>query len=239
MLDDAKNGKINAIIVNDLSRFGRNYIEVCQYTDYLFPTYNIRFIAVGDNVDSALSENSGIEMVPILNVFNEWHAASTSKKIRTIIEANAKEGIYRCSCAPYGYIKGDNEKRLPIVDSEATANVRRMFEMRASGVSPNAIAQTFNDEGILPAADYKEQKLGIPNTRKSHHLWSAATVKSVLQNPIYLGHLVQMRTTNVSYKNKKLVKREPEDMVWVYNTHEAIVTQELWDKCREMEASVS
>lgn len=137
----------------DLSRFGRNYIEVGQYTDYLFPTYNIRFIAAGDNVDSATTENSGMDMTPIMNVFNEWHAANTSKKIKAVIEANAKEGIYRSSYAPYGYIKGDDEKRLPVIDSEAAANVRRIFEMRASGVSPNHIAQTFNDEGILPPGD--------------------------------------------------------------------------------------
>ena len=239
LLEDAKNGRINVIIVKDLSRFGRNYIEVGQYTDYLFPTYNIRFIAVGDNVDSAVTENTGMDMTPIMNVFNEWHAANTSKKIRAVIEANAKEGIYRCTYAPYGYIKGMDAKRLPVIDPEAAAYVRRIFEMRASGISPNRIAQTFNDESILPPADYKEAKFGIPNTRKSHHLWSSAVVKQIVTNPIYLGHLVQQKTKKISYKNKKIVKNDPEDMVWVYGTHEAIVTQELWDKCREMEASVS
>lgn len=200
--------------------------------------YNIRFIALGDNVDSAV-QTGGMDMMPIMNVFNEWHAANTSKKIRAVIESNAKAGKYRTTYAPYGYVKGTDEKKLPVIDEPAASNVRRMFEMRASGISPNKIAQTFNDEGILTAADYKEQKFGIPNTRKSHHLWSCGTVKQILNNPIYLGHLVQMRTTNISYKNKKTVKRDPEDMVWVYNTHEAIVSQELWDKCREMEASVS
>ncbi len=238
LLEDAKNGRINVIIVKDLSRFGRNYIEVGQYTDYLFPTFNIRFIALGDNVDSAM-QTGGMDMTPIMNVFNEWHAATTSKKIRAVIESNAKAGKYRTNQAPYGYVKGTDEKKLPVIDEPAASNVRRMFEMRAKGISPNKIAQTFNDEKILPPADYKEQKFGIPNTRKSHHLWSCGTVKQVLQNPIYLGHLVQMRTTNISYKNKKTIKRDPEDMVWVYNTHEAIVSQELWDKCREMEASVS
>ena len=239
LLDDAKVGRINVIIVKDLSRFGRNYIEVGQYTDYIFPMYNIRFIALGDNVDTANSESSGMDMMPIMNVFNEWHAANTSKKIRTVIESNAKSGKYRTNSAPYGYVKGTDEKKLPVRDEPAASNVLRMFEMRASGISPNKIADTFNAEGIKTPADYKEEKFGIPNTRQSHHLWSSGTVKQVLTNPIYLGHLVQMRTTTVSYKNKKTVKRDPEDMVWVYNTHEAIVSQELWDKCREMEASVS
>ena len=178
-------------------------------------------------------------MTPIMNIFNEWHAATTSKKIRAVIEANAKAGKYRSGQAPYGYVKGTDEKKLPVIDEPAASNVRRIFEMRAKGISPNKIAQTLNDEKIPTSSDYKEQKFGIPNTRHSHHLWSCGTVKQILNNPIYLGHLVQMRTTNLSYKNKKVVKRDPEDMVWVYNTHEAIVSQELWDKCREMEASVS
>lgn len=239
LLEDAKIGRINAIIVKDLSRFGRNYIEVGQYTDYIFPMYNIRFIALGDNVDSANTENTGMDMMPIMNVFNEWHAANTSKKIRAVIESNAKAGKYRSNAAPYGYVKGNDEKKLPVRDEPAASNVLRMFQMRASGISPNKIADTFNDEGIKPPADYKEEKFGIPNTRKSHHLWSCSTVKQIITNPTYLGHLVQMRTTTLSYKNKKSVKREPEDMVWVYNTHEPIVSQELWNKCREMEASVS
>ena len=238
LLEDAKSGRINVIIVKDLSRFGRNYIEVGQYTDYIFPLYNIRFIALSENVDSAV-QTGGMDMTPIMNVFNEWHAANTSKKIREVIEANARAGKYRCAYAPYGYVKGTDEKRLPVVDEPAAGYVRRMFEMRAKGISPNKIAETFNNEGIPVPSDYKEQKFGIPNTRKSHHLWSCATVKQVLHNPIYLGHLVQLRTTNLSYKNKKVVRRDPEDMVWVYNTHEAIISQELWDRCREMEASVS
>ena len=239
LLEDAKTGRINVIIVKDLSRFGRNYIEVGQYTDYIFPMYNIRFIALGDNVDSANTESAGMDMMPIMNVFNEWYAANTSKKIRAVIESNAKAGKYRTTYAPYGYIKGTDEKKLPVRDEPAAGYVLRMFEMRAKGISPNKIAEAFNDEHILTPADYKEQKFAIPNTRRSHHLWSCTTVKQILNNPIYLGHLVQMRSTNVSYKNKKTVKRAPEDMVWVYNTHEAIVSQELWDKCREMEASVS
>ena len=239
LLEDAKNGRINAIIVKDMSRFGRNYIEVGQYTDYIFPTYNIRFIAVSDNHDSAKDDTCGMNMLPIMNVFNEWHAANTSKKIREVIEANARAGKYRVVEAPYGYVKGPDENRLPVRDEPAASNVLRMFEMRASGISPQHIADTLNDEGILAPADYKEQKFGFVNTRRSHHLWSCAVVKQILNNPTYLGHLVQMRTTNVSYKNKKVIKHDPDEMVTIYNTHEAIVSQELWNKCREMEASVS
>ena len=223
------------------SALGRviDYIEVGQYTDYIFPTYNIRFIAVSDNHDSAKDETGGINMLPVMNVFNEWHAANTSKKLREVFEANAKAGKYKAGEAPYGYVKGEDENRLPVRDEPAASNVLRMFEMRASGISPQQIANTFNDEGILAPADYKEQKFGFVNTRKSRHLWSCSVVNQVLKNPTYLGHLVQQRTTTVSYKNKTRRKKDPDEMVTIYNTHEAIISQELWDKCREMEKSVS
>lgn len=178
----------------------------------------------------------------------ERKVRNTNKAKNLIIQAdhagassnlNSIEGFKRYEKAEHRFCKWLGENRLPVRDEPAASNVLRMFQMRASGISPNKIAETFNNEHIPIPSDYKEQKFGIPNTRRSHHLWSCSTVKQIITNPIYLGHLVQMRTTTVSYKNKKTVKRDPEDMVTVYNTHESIVTQELWDKCREMEASVS
>ena len=237
LLEDAKCGRINTIIVKDLSRFGRNYIQVGQYTDYIFPMYNIRFIALNDNVDTS-KNTTGMDMMPIMNVFNEWHSANTSKKIRAVIEANAKAGKYRTTYAPYGYVKGTDEKKLPVVDEPAASNVRRIFEMRASGISPKHIAMKFNDENIPIPSDYRTQKFGITPYRFSHHLWTCDVVKQILRNPTYLGHLVQLRTTNISYKNKKQIKRPDDEKVIVYNTHEAIISQELWDKVKEVERSV-
>ena len=237
LLEDAKCGKINTIIVKDLSRFGRNYIQVGQYTDYIFPMYNIRFIALNDNVDTS-KNTTGMDMMPIMNVFNEWHSANTSKKIRAVIEANAKAGKYRTTYAPYGYVKGTDEKKLPVVDEPAASNVRRIFEMRASGISPKHIAMKFNYENIPIPSDYRTQKFGITPYRFSHHLWTCDVVKQILRNPTYLGHLVQLRTTNISYKNKKQIKRPDDEKVIVYNTHEAIISQELWDKVKEVERSV-
>ena len=237
LLEDAKCGRINTIIVKDLSRFGRNYIQVGQYTDYIFPMYDIRFIALNDNVDTS-KNTTGMDMMPIMNVFNEWHSANTSKKIRAVIEANAKAGKYRTTYAPYGYVKGTDEKKLPVVDEPAASNVRRIFEMRASGISPKHIAMKFNDENIPIPSDYRTQKFGITPYRFSHHLWTCDVVKQILRNPTYLGHLVQLRTTNISYKNKKQIKRPDDEKVIVYNTHEAIISQELWDKVKEVERSV-
>ncbi len=239
LLEDAKKGRIDIIIVKDLSRFGRNYIQVGQYVDYIFPLYNIRFIALSDNVDTADTNSSGMDMMPIMNVFNEWHSANTSKKIRAVIEANARAGKYRTTFALYGYIKGTDEKKLPIVDEPAASNVRRIFEMRASGISPRKIAEVFNEEGILIPTDYRCQRDGTTTKKQTSHLWQADIVKQILRNPTYLGHLVQCRSTTVSYKNKKHVNRDESEQVVIRNTHEAIISQELWDKCREVESSVS
>ena len=119
LLSDAQSGKINLIICKDLSRFGRNYIEVDRYVDYIFPSYNIRFIALNDNVDTANKDSTALDMMPIVNLFNEWHAASTSKKIKAVIEANAKAGKYRTTCALFGYTKGDDPNHLPVIDPDA------------------------------------------------------------------------------------------------------------------------
>ncbi len=116
LLDDAKTGKINLIICKDLSRFGRNYIEVGQYVDYIFPAYNIRFIALSDNVDTLNRNSSAMDMMPIVNLFNEWHAASTSKKIRAVMQTKAKQGKYTASIAAYGYLAGEDELRRPVID---------------------------------------------------------------------------------------------------------------------------
>lgn len=239
LLEDAKAGKINLIIVKDLSRFGRNYIQVGQYIDYIFPTYNIRFIALNDNVDTADKDTTAMDMLPIMNVFNEWHAANTSKKIKAVIEANCKAGKYRTTFAPYGYFKGDDENHLPVVDEPAASVVRRIFQMRSQGISPRHIADTLNNEGIPIASDYLYAKMGKPNPRRTSHLWCAERIRAMLNNPTYLGHLVQMKTTTVSYKNHKNVKKDPSEWIIVENTHEPLVSQEIWDKCREMEASVS
>ena len=239
LLEDAKTGKINLIICKDLSRFGRNYIQVGQYTDYIFPTYNIRFIALNDNVDTAAKDSSALDMMPILNLFNEWHCASTSKKIKAVIEANAKAGKYRTTFAPYGYVKGDDPNHLPVIDPEAAPIVRRMFEMRAKGITPRHIADAFNDEQIPPPYDHQYALLGKPVPRKTTHLWDGNAVRKMLQNQMYLGDLVQLKSTSVSYKNHKHISKDKEEWVIIPNTHEPIISRELWDKVREVEASVS
>lgn len=239
LLDDAKTGVINTIIVKDLSRFGRNYIEVGQYVDYVFPAFGIRFIAIQDNVDTENRDSGAMEMMPIMNVFNEWHAANTSKKIRAVLKANAREGKYHPRKAPYGYVKGADEKKTPVVDEEAAAVVRRIFEMRASGLSPHKIADILNAEGILNPSRYCMEKYGIVGRKENVGLWSFCGINSILKNPTYLGHMAQQRWSSISYKNHKRYKRDESEWIIVYNTHEAIITQEVWDKVREVEKSVA
>ena len=239
LLDDAKTGIINTIIVKDLSRFGRNYIEVGQYVDYVFPAFGIRFIAIQDNVDTENRDSGAMEMMPIMNVFNEWHAANTSKKIRAVKKAHAKEGIYTAKKAAYGYKIGTDKKRTPVIDEETAPIVRRIFEMYASGISPIKIAETLNLEGVMSPAVYAYTNLGQKPRPNGMGLWLASTVREMLNNIIYIGHMAQLRWTSLSYKNHKRFRRDESEWAIVYNTHEPIISQELWNRCQERKKSVA
>lgn len=239
LLDDAKNGIINTIIVKDLSRFGRNYIQVGQFVDYIFPLYGIRFIALQDNVDTANKESSAMEMMPIMNVFNEWHAANTSKKVKSVIRAQAKDGKYHSPKAPFVYVIVDKDKRLPVVDEPAASIVRRMFDMRLKGMTFRKIADTLNIEEIPTPHKYNAEKFGKKGDPRSYNLWSEATVKVILNNPIYIGDLVQQRVTTVSYKNHKRIYRDESEFLIIPNTHEAIIEREVWDRVQALKQSVS
>ncbi len=239
LLDDAKTGVINTIIVKDLSRFGRNYIEVGQYIDYVFPAFGIRFIAIQDNVDTDNRDSGTMEMMPIMNVFNEWHAANTSKKIRAVRRAFAKEGIYIGKKASYGYKMGTDKKHTPIIDEETAPIVRRIFEMYASGISPRKICEVLNGEEIPTPAIYASAKLGQKPKQKVMGFWTPVTVREMLNKMIYLGHLPQLCWTSVSYKNHKRYRTDESDWQIVYNNHEPIISQELWDKVQERKKSVA
>ena len=239
LLDDAKTGVINTIIVKDLSRFGRNYIEVGQYIDYVFPAFGIRFIAIQDNVDTENRDSGTMEMMPIMNVFNEWHAANTSKKIRAVRRAFAKEGVYIAKKAAYGYKMGTDKKHTPIIDEEVAPNVRRIFEMYASGLSPMKICEILNSEGIPTPATYAYAKLEQKPKNKVMGFWTPVTVREMLNKIIYIGHLPQLCWTSVSYKNHKRYRTDESEWQIVYNNHEPIISQELWDRVQERKKSVA
>ncbi len=239
LLDDAKSGEINTIVVKDLSRFGRNYILVGQYIDYVFPSFGIRFIAIEDKIDTESKDTSAMDMLPIMNVFNEWHSANTSKKIRAVRTSCAQTGKYLASKAPYGYVRKDDKNHTPIIDEEAAQIVRHIFERRAKGESPYKIALELQAAGVLSPAVYAERKFGKTITRPGYNMWSAVAVKHILAQPLYVGDLVQQKVKHISYKNKKVVKVPQEEQIVIPNNHEPIISRELWNKVKEVEAEAS
>lgn len=239
MLDDAQSGKIDTIVVKDLSRFGRNYIQVGQYIDYIFPAYGIRFIALSDNIDTADRGSTAMDMMPIMNVFNEWHAANTSKKIRAVQAANQRAGKYTNWNYPYGYKAGTDEFRTAVIDEEAAKVVRRIYEMRAQGDSPRKIIRTLTDEGIPNPTNHFMSLDGKKWNRESSGHWCTRTVMWILSNPTYLGNMIQHKTTRVSYKNHKILKVPESEWVVKENAHEPIISQELWDKVQSVNQSVA
>ena len=239
LLDDAKTGVINTILVKDLSRFGRNYIEVGQYVDYVFPSFGIRFIAVQDNVDTKNRDSNAMEMMPIMNIFNEWHAANTSKKIKAVWRAKAAEGVFHGNKPSYGYIKGTDAKRTLLIDEDTAPVVIRIFEMHASGISPKKISEMLNEEGILSPGQYAFNKYGHKRKPEDRKIWCGTTIKTILDNIVYIGHLPQLMSSTVSYKNHKRFNKDQSEWTIVRNTHEPIISQELWDKVRARRASLS
>lgn len=239
MLDDAKSGRIDTIIVKDLSRFGRNYIEVGQYIDYIFPAYGIRFIAINDNVDTLDRSSTAMDMMPIMNVFNEWHAANTSKKIRAVLQASQRSGKYTNWNYPYGYRVGTDENRTAIVDEEAATIVKRIFDLRLQGQSFRTIARVLSDEGIPNPATYFTKLDGKKINKSFSSYWCPKTIMWILSNPTYLGKTVQHKTTRVSYKNHKVLKVPESEQIVKGNAHEAIISQDVWEKVQEVNRASS
>lgn len=239
LLEDAQMGKIDTIIVKDLSRFGKNYIQVGQYTDYIFPAYGIRFIALNDNVDTADTNSAGMDMMPIMNIFNEWHSANTSKKIRSVLEASQRSGKYTSGIYPYGYIAGTDNERSAIIDEPAAKIVRRIFDMRIQGYSPYRIARILSDEGVVNPTNYRTKKDGSKIGRQVPAWWSHKTVTDILNDMTYLGYTVQHRRHTISYKNHKTVWRPESEWIVKDNAHEPIIDKDTWQKAQEVKASVA
>ena len=237
LLEDAKEGKIDTIIVKDLSRFGRNYIRVGQYIDYLFPAYGIRFIALADNVDTADRSGAGMDMMPIMNVFNEWHAANTSKKIRAVLESNWRAGKYTNWAYPYGYKAGSDEKRTAVIDGEAAGIVRRIYDMRLQGNSARTIARRLTDEGVPNPATYFTRLDGKKSDRRCSPHWTPKTVMGILCNPTYIGTMTQHKTTRFSYKNHKVVTVPEGERIVKEDAHAAIISREVWEQVQAMRAA--
>ncbi|MEG0594334.1 MAG: recombinase family protein [Christensenella sp.] len=231
MIDDVRNGRINCVVVKDLSRFGRNYIQIGQYTDYLFPTMSCRFLAINDGIDTLEKEN---ELMPFKNLVNEWYSRDQSKKVKSAKVARAKSGFFMGAYAPYGYIKNEDKKPPLLVDEYAAPIVRRIFEMRAGGFGYRTIATRLNDEGITPPREYYYNSIDKPNPKQGMKAWSDVVVREILKNEAYIGNIVQMRKGTISYKNKTQINRPEDEWIRAVGTHEPIVPIDLWETARKL-----
>lgn len=228
--DMIKRGEVETLIVKDLSRLGREYLQVGYYLELYFPNMGVRFIAINDGVDS-LVEGSN-DFSPIRNWANELHAKDSSKKVRAVKKLQAERGERLGGRPPYGYKKVDEDSKEIIPDDEAAAVVQRIFSLCASGKGPNQIARILREDKVLTPSNYYFQKhkkghIGLDTTRP--YAWSSSTVTAILDNKVYLGHTVGLRTTTISYKNKTTVHRPESECAVVENTHPALITQEQWD----------
>ncbi|MGE5630173.1 MAG: recombinase family protein [Caulobacteraceae bacterium] len=225
-----ENGEVATIIIKDMSRLGRNYLLVGQYTEMVFPSYGIRFIAVNNNVDSLHGDN---DFTPFMNLFNDFYAKDTSRKIRAVKKAQAERGERVATRAPYGYKKDENDpKRKIIPDEDAAPVVQRIFSLCAGGKGPRQIARQLKTEQVLTPGNYYYSKTGVRLTgvdTTRPYDWSNTTVASILEDEVYLGHTISLQSTTVSYKNKKRIERPKSEQLRFENTHEPLVTKETWD----------
>ena len=235
MIADATDKKINLILCKDLSRFGRDYIEVGRYTDIIFPSIGCRFIALQDGVDT-IQHNNEILMI-FKNVMNDFFARDTSNKIKAVKQSTFKTGKYIGCYAPFGYIKDPNDHHKLIIDEPAAVVVRRIFDMRYKGYGFRRIASILNEDKVTPPRDYYYQRIGKPNPQYQNHLWGDATIKKLLRNEVYIGNTVQNKTGNFSFKNKKVIKKPKEDWIRVEGTHEPIITLEVWEQTCKIDHS--
>lgn len=227
MLADIKAGKIKRVIVKDMSRFGRDYLQVGMYTDVLFPEFGVHFIAVNDGVDSTRGEN---EFTAIRNVFNEMYARDTSKKIRATWQSKGKSGEHLTTIPPYGYIKDPEDKKKWIVDEEAAAVVQKIFRLCVDGLGPTQIAKWLREHQILNPTAYCHSK-GLPASNKptaDPYKWTNETVSRILERVDYLGHTVNFKTTKKSYKSKKKLWNDPADWVIFENTQPSIIEESVF-----------
>ncbi|MCI8928224.1 MAG: recombinase family protein [Lachnospiraceae bacterium] len=230
MIEDAMNDpEPSGIMVKDMSRFGRNNAMFMYYVEEIFPNHDIQFIALNDDVDTRFDEN---EMMPFKSIMNEYYARDTSKKIRSVKKTMALNGGFCGSFAPYGYMVDPENKRKLLVDPETAPVVRRIFELSKAANSVHQIARTLCEDGILIPRAYRAMKNGTLETSTGFKFptdWTGKNVKMILENQVYLGHMVSHKTQTKSFKNKKLVAVPEEDWIIVRNTHEPFIDEETFE----------
>lgn len=229
MIEDVKAGRTDCIIVKDLSRFGRNYLDAGEYIEKIFPFLGVRFIAVNDHYDSLGDKKASDDLIiPFKNLINEAYCRDISVKIRSQLEIKRKNGQFLGSFATFGYLKDEQNKNKLVVDEYAADIVRDIFKWKLEGVSPQDIADSLNKLGVLSPMEYK-RSLGMKFTTSfktnTKALWSAGTVIRILKNPIYTGVLVQGKETTPSYKVHKRITKDESEWIVIEDSHEAIISK--------------
>ncbi len=239
MLQDIEAGKIQCVIVKDLSRLGRNYIDTGYYIQSYFPSYKVRFIALNENFDTAKEDSNNI-LLPVLNMINESYALDTSKKIKEQVARDMKAGKFIGRKAPYGYKKSLNNCHKLIVDEETAPIVKQIFQWVLEGVSLEKIALLLNEANILTPSHYAKKK-GILSNKNliGQEYWNTFTIIHIIENETYTGDMVQGKSVTIQHKQ---IKTNKKDWVVVKNTHEAIISKETFEKvqqCRMQKAEKS
>ena len=238
MLEDIKQGKVDCVVVKDLSRFGRNYIESGRYIEKIFPMLGVRFIAIHDNYDSLTGKSQTDEIViPFKNLINDAYCRDISIKIRSHLDVKRRKGEFIGSFTIYGYAKDEHDHNKIVIDEYAAGVVRDIYQWKISGMSQQRIADKLNDMGVLSPAEYKKScgiKYSANLQTKKQAIWSAVAITRILTNESYTGTLIQGKVTTPNYKVKKTVIKDEEDWVVIPNAFEAIITKEQFDMVQEI-----
>lgn len=240
LLNDMKNGKINTIIVKDLSRLGRNYLEVGNYIEQIFPLFNIRFIAIMDNIDSYKNPKTLSQIIiPLKNLMNAEYSKDISQKIRSVNKIKIRKGELVSGLAPYGYIKNPNNKNALIIDLTAAEIVKKIYEMALSGMGFISICKKLYDMKILNPRSYRKNILNKKDNVKKEILkeydytWEISAIQRILTSEIYCGDMVQGKTKCIDFKNHKRARTNKNDWIIVRDTHEAIIDRETFKRVQE------
>ena len=233
MITDIEDGKVNCVVVKDLSRFGRDYIDTGRYLERIFPELGVRFISVTDNIDSI--KQAYDMLLPIKNIFNEQYARDISNKIQATVKSKQKAGEFIGAFTSYGYKKSPVNKNKLVIDEYAADVVRRVFSMYLQGIGKQSIAKALNAEGILCPSEYK--KLNGENYKNCNRLkttsyWTYSTIKIMLQNELYIGNMVQGKKHQRMRSKQRMVDKE--NWIRVENTHEPIIDRDTWDKVQKL-----
>ena len=232
MMEDIRSGKINCVVVKDLSRFGRNYIEAGNYIERVFPFLGVRFIAINDNYDSLDRNQSDSLIIPFKNLINDAYCKDISVKIRSQLEIKRKKGQFIGAFAAYGYLKDEEDHNKLVVDTYASEIVRAIFKWKIQGMSQGRIANKLNMQGVLCPMEYKlSLGMKVQTNFRVHKkaLWSSKAVTRILTNEIYTGVLVQGKVGTPNYKIKKIMPRDEADWIRVEGVIPVIIDRDMFD----------